>query len=119
MRIWKAKASDKLGVITARERAAMEYRESLTKRWSVDKDVGRVMRSVQASQVGLEFLTKRRLHFPSRTRHLPKAVYKASQLKNTMLDARRVKEERRRKHTRAGQSKPLAEKKKVIVTEQS
>ncbi|KAJ2919667.1 hypothetical protein MD484_g683, partial [Candolleomyces efflorescens] len=97
VRIWKAKASDKLGVITGRERAAMEYRESLTKRWSVDKEVGRVMR----------------------TRHLPKAVYKASQLKTTMLDARRVKEERRRKHTRAGESKPVAEKKKVIVTEQS
>ncbi|RXW20228.1 hypothetical protein EST38_g5624 [Candolleomyces aberdarensis] len=93
MRIWNAKASDKLGVITARERAAMEYRQSLTKRWSVDKDVG--------------------------TWHLPKAVYKASQLKTAMLDARRVKEDRRRKDTRAGESKPVAEKKKVIFAERS
>lgn len=46
VRIWKAKASDKLGVITARERASMEYRQSLVKRWSVDKDVGRVLRYV-------------------------------------------------------------------------
>ncbi|KAJ3516632.1 hypothetical protein NMY22_g14160 [Coprinellus aureogranulatus] len=97
VRIWKAKASDKLGVITARERAAMEYRESLVKRWSVDKEVGRVQR----------------------TRHLPKAVYKAGQLKNTMLEARRVKEERRRKHTRAGEQKPVAEKKRTIIAEQS
>ena len=46
VRIWKAKASEKLGIVTARERASMEYRESLMKRWSVDKDVGKVMRCV-------------------------------------------------------------------------
>ena len=44
LRIWKAKASDKLGVITARERAAMEYRESLKERWKMDAQVGRVSR---------------------------------------------------------------------------
>jgi WD repeat and SOF domain-containing protein 1 len=44
VRIWKAKASDKLGIITARERAAMEYRESLKERWGVDAEVNRVMR---------------------------------------------------------------------------
>jgi WD repeat and SOF domain-containing protein 1 len=53
------------------------------------------------------------------TRHLPKAVYKAGQLKNTMLEARRVKEERRRKHTRAGEQKPVAERKKTTIAEQS
>ena len=46
VRIWKAKASDKLGVITARERAAMEYRESLKERWKVDSEVNRVARLV-------------------------------------------------------------------------
>lgn len=46
VRIWKAKASDKLGVITARERAAMEYRESLKERWKVDSEVNKVARSV-------------------------------------------------------------------------
>ena len=46
VRIWKAKASDKLGVITARERAAMEYRESLKERWKVDSEVNKVTRSV-------------------------------------------------------------------------
>ena len=54
-----------------------------------------------------------------RTRHLPKPVYKAAQLKRTMLDAARVKEERRRKHTRAGESKPKAERKKIVIAEQS
>ncbi|KAG6812778.1 hypothetical protein H0H92_000548 [Tricholoma furcatifolium] len=97
VRIWKAKASEKLGVITARERAAIEYRESLKDRWKMDTAVGKI----------------------SRTRHLPKSVYQASKLKRTMLDARRVKEERRRKHTRAGETKPKAERKKVVLVEQT
>ncbi|KAJ3498297.1 hypothetical protein NLJ89_g10236 [Agrocybe chaxingu] len=97
VRIWKAKASDKLGVVTARERAAMEYRESLKERWKVDAEVSRV----------------------ARTRHLPKSVHQTAKLKTTMLEARRVKEERRRKHTRAGESKPKQEKKKAVLVEQT
>lgn len=46
VRIWKAHAAEKLGVVTARERAAIEYREGLKKRWSMDADVGRVLRFV-------------------------------------------------------------------------
>jgi WD repeat and SOF domain-containing protein 1 len=52
-------------------------------------------------------------------RHLPKPVYQAAKLKRTMLDTRAVKEERRRKHTRAGESKPNAERKKVVIAEQT
>ena len=57
MRIWKAKASDKLGVITARERAAMEYRESLKERWKVDSEVNKVTRLVLYSFGLLHWLT--------------------------------------------------------------
>jgi WD repeat and SOF domain-containing protein 1 len=46
-------------------------------------------------------------------------VYQASKLKRTMLEARRVKEERRRTHSRAGESKPKAERKKAVIVEQS
>ncbi|KAF9238927.1 WD40 repeat-like protein [Melanogaster broomeanus] len=97
VRIWKAKASEKLGIITARERAAIEYRDSLKERWKHDQDVGKI----------------------SRTRYLPKPVYQAAKLKRTMLEAQRVKQERRRKHTRAGESKPKAERKKIVLTEQT
>ncbi|KAF8491406.1 WD40-repeat-containing domain protein [Gautieria morchelliformis] len=97
VRLWKAKASEKLGIIDARERAAMEYRETLKERWKVDAQVGRI----------------------SRRRHIPKPVLKAGELKRTMVDAGRVKEDRRRKHTRAGESKPKAERKKVVVAEQT
>ena len=54
-----------------------------------------------------------------RSRHLPKPVYKAGKLKHTMFESMRVKEERRRKHTRAGESKPKAEKKKTVIVEGS
>ncbi|CCL99389.1 uncharacterized protein FIBRA_01407 [Fibroporia radiculosa] len=97
VRIWKAHASEKLGIITARERSAIEYRESLKERWKMDAEVGKVQRS----------------------RHIPKPVHKAGQLKRTMLEARRVKEERRRKHSRAGENKPKAERKKLVIAEQT
>ncbi|CUA74253.1 DDB1-and CUL4-associated factor 13 [Rhizoctonia solani] len=97
VRLWKARASEKLGVVEGRERASKEYRDRLRERWSMDKEVGRI----------------------ERQQNLPVAVKKASQLKKTMLDARAVKEERRRKHTRAGASKPKAERKKVVVVEQT
>ncbi|KAG9226923.1 hypothetical protein CCMSSC00406_0003404 [Pleurotus cornucopiae] len=97
VRIWKAKASEKLGVITARERAAIEYRESLKQRWQMDKQVNKIMR----------------------TRQLPKPVYSAAKLKRTMIEAERVKDERRRKHSRAGETKPKAARKKVVVVEQT
>lgn len=44
VRIWKAKASEKLGIITARERAAIEYRDTLKDRWKHDNEVGRIQR---------------------------------------------------------------------------
>ncbi|KAF9045544.1 WD40 repeat-like protein [Panaeolus papilionaceus] len=97
VRIWKANASEKLGVVTARERATIEYRDKLKERWMVDKEVERVVR----------------------TRHLPKSIKQTNKLKATMLDARRVKEERRRKHTRSGESKPKPERKKVVIVEQT
>ncbi|KAI0275996.1 Sof1-like domain-containing protein [Russula aff. rugulosa BPL654] len=97
VRVWKANASEKLGIVTARERSAIEYRNALKERWKMDAEIGKVQRS----------------------RHLPKPVYKAGQLKRTMQEADRVKEERRRRHTRAGESKPKAERKKVVIAEQS
>jgi hypothetical protein len=42
--MWKAKASEKLGLVNTRERAAMEYREKLRERWSMDEGVDKVLR---------------------------------------------------------------------------
>jgi WD repeat and SOF domain-containing protein 1 len=118
VRIWKAKASEKLGVITARERAAIEYRNSLKERWRVDSEVDKVARSVIFPRVPAHLNNFLMMWLPS-TRHLPKSVHQTAKLKNTMLEARRVKDERRRKHSRLGESKPKAERKKVVIVEQT
>lgn len=115
--MWKARASEKLGIMDARERAAIEYRDTLKEKWKFDPEVGRVSRYVNIifKVFGFPFTVSPCCS----TRHVPKPVYKAAAIKHTMLDARRVKEERRRKHTRAGDSKPKAERKKVVITEQT
>jgi WD repeat and SOF domain-containing protein 1 len=115
VRIWKGKAAERLGVVTARERAAIEYRDSLKDRWKMDAEVGRVVRCVFPVFLPGLFLT----YVSGRSRHIPRPVYQASKLKRTMLEAQRVKEERRRKHTRAGAEKPKAERKKLVVVEQT
>ena len=49
VRIWKAKAHEKLGIIDSRERAAIEYRESLKQKWKADAQVSKVARYVISS----------------------------------------------------------------------
>jgi hypothetical protein len=51
------------------------------------------------------------LYLLFRQRHVPTAIKKTTDLKRTMLDARKAKEENRRRHTREGESKPKAERK--------
>ena len=45
-RLWKAKGSENLGIIDARERAAMDYHQTLKERWKVNAQVGRILRYV-------------------------------------------------------------------------
>ncbi|KAL1409581.1 Protein sof1 [Vanrija albida] len=96
VRIWKAKASQKLGPVSTKERQAMEYRQKLVEQWSTEKHV----RSIKDQ------------------RHVPKSIHNATNLKREMIEAQKVKEDRRRKHSRAGKEKPKAERKKAIIVEQ-
>ncbi|RSH87615.1 rRNA-processing protein sof1 [Apiotrichum porosum] len=96
VRIWKSQASQKLGPTSTKERAAMEYRQKLVEQWSTSKEVRNV----------------------AERRHLPASVHNAAQLKRDMIEARKVKEDRRRKHSRAGKEKPKAERKKAVIVEQ-
>ncbi|TXT11995.1 uncharacterized protein COLE_02405 [Cutaneotrichosporon oleaginosum] len=96
VRIWKTNASQKLGPVSTKERAAMEYRQKLVEQWSSEKHVRQI----------------------AERRHLPASVHNTQKLKREMLESRKVKEDRRRKHTRAGKEKPKAERKKAIIKEQ-
>ncbi|PWN95617.1 WD40 repeat-like protein [Tilletiopsis washingtonensis] len=93
VRLFKARAGEKLGIQSGRERAALEYRQRLKDKWGSTGDVRKI----------------------ERQRNIPKQITGASKLKRTMLEAERVKEERRRKHTKAGSSKPKAARKAAIL----
>ena len=93
MRIWKSNASEKIGPVSTKERQAIEYRKALIDRWATVKDV----RSIKDR------------------RHVPESIHKSNKIKSDMVEARKVKEDRRRKHTRAGQEKPKAERKSELV----
>ena len=95
MRLWKHRASDKLGIVNARERASREYAQALRARWNSVGDVAKI----------------------ERQRHVPKPIRTAQKLQHTMTEARRVKEDRRRRHTKSGTKKPKAARKHVVVEE--
>lgn len=93
MRLWKSRASEKLGFVSGRERASRDYAKALRKRWSSVGEVARI----------------------ERQRHVPKPIRSAQKLKHTVNEAQRVKDERRRKHTRSGAQKPVAARKHVVL----
>lgn len=101
LRIWKSQASDKLGILSSKELKAREYRNALKKKYGADagpagKGIGEVGKI-------------------AKQRHIPKAIKSAQSLKHTMLGAEKVKEERRRKHTKKGNVKPVADRKAAIL----
>ncbi|KVI07632.1 Quinonprotein alcohol dehydrogenase-like-superfamily [Cynara cardunculus var. scolymus] len=84
LRLWKAKASEQLGVILPRERKKHEYMEAVKNRYKHLPEVKRILRH----------------------RHLPKPIYKAGLLRRTMADAEKRKEDRRRAHSAPGSLMP-------------
>lgn len=101
VRIWKSNASDKLGILSSKELKAREYRNALKKKYGADagpagKGIGEVGKI-------------------AKQRRIPKAIKAAQGLKNTMLAAEKTKEDRRRKHTKKGNAKPVAERKAAIL----
>ena len=72
VRVWKANASEKLGVVNARERAAIEYRAKLVDRWKMDKQVGKIARYVSGSfEADIANFSTERDIFPNLCTRLP------------------------------------------------
>ena len=115
VRIWKARAADRLGPSNGRELAARQYRDKLRERWKNDAEVGRIDRYV-LDAIPTSFLLT--LLFSSRHRHLPKAVYAAVKLKKTMIDAHRDREDRARSFGRDKDVPVKTEISKVVITQQ-
>nr|XP_057909515.1 DDB1- and CUL4-associated factor 13 [Doryrhamphus excisus] len=93
IRLWKATASEKLGVLTPREREATNYRKKLTEKY---KDFPQIRRIAQH-------------------RHLPKTLFNQSKELKLMKEARRKKERNLRKHSKPGSVPVVSEKDKHVV----
>lgn len=80
LRIWKARAADKLGVVDKKEQVSREYRDELRSKWGQVAEVSKI----------------------ERQRYLPKPIHQATKLRREMLDAANSKEENRRRHAPKG-----------------
>ncbi|KAM9307818.1 DDB1- and CUL4-associated factor 13 [Gastrophryne carolinensis] len=93
IRIWKANASEKLGLLTPRERAAKNYNQKLKEKFQHHPQIKRI----------------------ARHRHLPKPIYSQMKELQIMREARRKKDLNRRKHSKEGAVPIVPEKKKHVV----
>lgn len=96
VRLWRANASERSGVKSARQRQALEYNNALLDRYGHMPEIRRIRRH----------------------RHLPKVVKKASEIKREELAAIKRREENERKHSVKKFEKRKSEREKVILAKQ-
>jgi len=96
IRLWKARAWEKLGTLKTRERNALQYNESLKEKYAHFPQVRRI----------------------SRHRQVPRHVYQAKKELQTIRDSKKRKEDNRRQHTKPGTVPHVSEREKSIVKEQ-
>jgi WD repeat and SOF domain-containing protein 1 len=95
VRIWKAEASEQLGVLLPRQRARQQYNRALVERYKHLPEVKRIVRH----------------------RQLPSALYKATKLKRTMEGAERRRLQNKIAHSAPGSIQLKSARQKKIVAE--
>eukprot|EP00929_Paragymnodinium_shiwhaense_P120587 TRINITY_DN92548_c0_g1_i1.p1 TRINITY_DN92548_c0_g1~~TRINITY_DN92548_c0_g1_i1.p1 ORF type:complete len:446 (-),score=85.14 TRINITY_DN92548_c0_g1_i1:119-1456(-) len=95
IRVWKVNASESLGPKTDKEKHAGAYREKLTQKFGRLPEIARIKRH----------------------HHVPKFVKSATSKRQVMRDARKRKEDNRRKHSKPGAVPHVGPKKKQIIKE--
>ncbi|KAI7862483.1 WD40-repeat-containing domain protein [Spinellus fusiger] len=94
IRLWKAKASEKLGVKDWREKNHLEYSAKLKERFGHMSEVKRI----------------------DRHRHTPHGIKRADSIKKEMLSAQKRKENNRQKNRKKGTAeKKVSEREKAII----
>ncbi|KAG7257387.1 LOW QUALITY PROTEIN: hypothetical protein CRUP_031415, partial [Coryphaenoides rupestris] len=93
IRLWKANAAEKLGVLSHRERLAANYNQKLKEKFEHHPKVKRI----------------------ARHRHLPKQIYMEAKEHSVMREARRRKERNVRKHSKPGSVPVVSEREKHVV----
>ena len=97
IRLWRANASQRAGIKSARQRQKMEYEDTLKKRYAHMPEIRRI----------------------SRHRHVPKSVKKAGEIKGEELAAIKKRRENERKHSKKGLVPRRSEREKMVLqTEQ-
>ncbi|CAK8684107.1 unnamed protein product [Clavelina lepadiformis] len=94
IRLWKARAAEKLGRLAPREQAAADYNNKLKKKFAYHPQIKRI----------------------SRHRHVPKTIYSILKEKRTIKDSMRRKEQNLRAHSKPGTVPHIPERAKHIVT---
>lgn len=95
IRLWKAQAAEKLGLLKPRERDQLEYGEKLKEKFKYFPQIKSIKRH----------------------RHLPQAVYNAQKEKRIIKSSHQRKEANRRAHSKPGSIPFVSEKKKHVVDE--
>jgi len=95
IRLWKAQASEKLGLLKPREKDQMDYNQKLKEKFKHFPEIKRIKRH----------------------RHLPKSVYNAEKEKRIMKSSKQRKEANRRANSKPGSVPFKSEKTKHIVEE--
>ncbi|KAH9492019.1 DDB1- and CUL4-associated factor 13 [Bulinus truncatus] len=93
VRLWKARAAEKLGVLKPREKTAFNTAEALKKTFRDHPEIKRI----------------------SRHRHLPKLIYQQKKELREIKEAERRKESNRRFHSKPGAVPFVPERKKQVV----
>jgi len=95
LRLWKARASEKLGIIKDRERVSLQYKEKLKEKYAQHPQISRI----------------------ARHRQIPKHVKNARNELSTIKDSKSRKEANRRKHSKPGTVPYIPEREKNVVDE--
>ena len=93
LRLWKARASEKIGQLSSREETAIQYRQALVQKYVHLPEIKRIAES----------------------RRVPKSVKKETEMAQTQKEKKRRKEENVVKHSKKGTKGFTDEKGKVVV----
>ncbi|CAG0887728.1 unnamed protein product [Darwinula stevensoni] len=97
IRLWKARASEKLGLLSGREKNALNYEARLKEKFGSHPQVKRILRH----------------------RHVPKHIYNGQQELQIIKQSRKRREANRRAHSKPGSVPHVPEKAKAVLSEQS
>ncbi|KAI9902167.1 hypothetical protein N3K66_003984 [Trichothecium roseum] len=96
VRLWRANASSRETIKSARHRQALEYNQALTERYAHMPEIRRIKRH----------------------RHVPKVLKKSAEIKNEELKGLKRREENERRHSKKQFERRKSEREKMIIAKE-